>query len=228
MPTTRHIIVCEGESEWAYLQRLQGFLDDLELPPDTFETPLQFIATKRSVVKGGEYKRMENHYRCTRKEHRKTSIEIWADFDLYHRNDFKCADHYKAKPGGIPDFLFSFHNFEDFYALHFDGQPLSDWLQFGGTAGRRHFTTPLHSEGYLPEVERIFPGYEKGGLPAGFVSWASLRNLKANLHHQPMNSNPQNLQGIRSFAAFLVGEIERAYPGSLNPVSAAPITPSAP
>jgi hypothetical protein len=216
MPTTRHIIVCEGESEWAYLQRLQGFLDDQELPPDTFETALQFIVPPRVIVKNGSFGKMKSRYNKARKENKNTSIQIWADFDLYHRNDKHCAEHYAAKTDGVPDFLFSFHNFEDFFALHFDGQELAGWLQYGSSAGRRHFTAPLHARDYVPEIERIFPSYKKAELSADFVSWASLKNLKANLGHQP-SSNPRNLQGIRSFAEFLIGEIERAYPGHLAP-----------
>lgn len=149
-----------------------------------------------------------------RRSNRTASIQIWADFDLYHRNDNQCAENYSVKTGGIPDFLFSFHNFEDFFALHFDGQELASWLHFGSAAGHRHFTNPLHSHGYLPEIQRIFSGYTKGGLPADFISWSSLRNLKSNLTHQP-RSNPYNLQGVLSFAEFLIQEIEKAYPGSL-------------
>ena len=216
MPTTRHIIVCEGESEWAYLQRLQGFLDDQELPPDTFETPLRFVSPKQSIAEGGTFGKLKSLYNKTRKSNPKASIQIWTDFDLYHRNDKHCADQYAAKTDGIPDFLFSFHNFEDFFALHFDGGALAEWLQYGSPAGRRHFTAPLHARDYVPEIERIFPGYKKGGLPADFVSWASMKKLKANLEHQPA-SNPHNLQGIRSFAEFLIQEIERAYPGHLAP-----------
>ena len=216
MPTTRYIIVCEGESEWAYLQRLQGFLDDQGLPPNTFETPLRFVSPERAVAKGGIFGKLKSHYSKIRKSNSKASIKIWADFDLYHRNDKKCAEHYAAKTVGIPDFLFSFYNFEDFFALHFNGPELAQWLQFGGTAGKRHFTSPLHADGYLPEFKRIFPGYAKGGLPADFVSWDSLKNLKANLCHQP-TSNPHKLTGIHSFAEFLIREIQLAYPGSLGP-----------
>ena len=128
MPTTRHIIVCEGESEWAYLQRLQGFLDDQELAPNTFETPLRFVSPERAIAKGGTFGKLKSHYSKTRKSNSKASIQIWADFDLYHRNDKNCADNYAAKTAGIPDFLFSFHNFEDFFALHFDGPELAQWL----------------------------------------------------------------------------------------------------
>lgn len=224
MPVTRHIIVCEGESEWAYLQRLQAFLDDQEVPPDTFETPLRFIGPEHAIAKNGSFGKIVSTFKKKRTENRGRSIQIWADFDLYHRNDKQCATSYAAKTAGIPDFLFSFHNFEDFYALHFDGETLAEWLKFGGSAGKRHFITPLHSDGYLPEIKRIFPGYKKNDLPADFVSWASLRKLKANLDHQPSNSNPHNLKGIRSFAAFLIDQIERAYPGKLAPATIQPIS----
>ena len=139
MPTTRYIIVCEGESERAYLQRLQGFLDDQALPPDTFETPLRFIGPESALAKTGTFGKIKSAYNQTRRANKTASVLIWADFDLYHRNDCQCATHYAAKTAGIPDFLFSFHNFEDFFALHFDGVPLAHWLTFGGTAGLRHF-----------------------------------------------------------------------------------------
>jgi hypothetical protein len=201
--------------------RLQGFLDNQELPPNTFETPLQFIAPQRVIAKNGSFGKMKSRYNKTRKENKNSSIQIWADFDLYHRNYKHCAEDYAVKTDGIPDFLFSFHNFEDFFALHSDGPELAEWLRYGSPAGRHHFTAPLHARDYVPEIARIFPGYQKGGLPAEFVSWVSLRKLKANLGHQP-TSNPHNLTGVRSFAEFLISEIERAYPESLAPVPSAP------
>jgi len=88
MSTTRHIIVCEGESESTYLQRLQGFLDDQELPPGTFNTSLQFIVPERVIVKSGSFGKIKSRYNKTRKQNKNTSIQIWADFDLYHRNDY--------------------------------------------------------------------------------------------------------------------------------------------
>ncbi len=230
MPSVRHIIVCEGKSEWVYLRRLQSFLDSLPLPPNTFETPLRFVGPEHAAAKNGAFGKLKSSYNKTRKANGKTrSIQVWADFDLYHRNDCKCAEHYAAKTAGIPDFLFSFHNFEDFFALHWDGVHLDAWLRYGSPAGRHHFTAPLHSRDYVPEVERIFPDYHKGDLPVDFVSWASLKNLKANLGHQP-TSNPHDLQGVRSFAAFLIDQIERAYPGSLDPapVAPAPVGPPSP
>lgn len=216
MPCVRHIIVCEGESEHAYLQRLQSFLDSQPLPEGTFETPLRFIGPMQAIAKGGSFGKLKSHYNRVRKENRRApSIQIWADFDLYHRNDVNCATNYSAKSAGIPDFLFSFHNFEDFFALHWDGAHLQEWLDFGSSSGLNHFDSPLHARGYLPEIKRIFPDYGKGALPADFISWDSLKNLKSNLSHQP-DSNPSGLAGVRSFAHFLVDQIERAYPGQLD------------
>jgi len=213
MPCTRHIIVCEGESERAYLQRLQSFLEKLPLASGSFNASLRFIAPERGIVRNGSYGKLKCRYNTTRQANRNApSIQIWTDFDLYHRNDKHCADHYKNKPNGIPDFLFSFHNFEDFFALHFDGDPFQQWLQFGN---RGHFATPLHSEDYLPEIEKIFSDYKKGSLPADFITWDSLKNLKKNKSFQPLNSNPQHLNGIVAFADFLIDEIEKAYPGLL-------------
>lgn len=212
MACTRYIIVCEGESEWAYLQRLQSFLDQQPMPDGGFEPPLRFIAPERVIVKNGAFGKLKKRYSDTRKQNKNSSIQVWVDFDLYHRNDKSCAVHYARKPEGIPDFRFSFYNFEDFFALHSDGERFQEWLNFGA---RGHFATPLHSAGYLPEIKRIFPCYAKGDLPADFISWDALKNLKRNRVHQP-RANPHNLQGLGCFADFLIGEIERAYPGSLD------------
>jgi len=212
MLCTRYIIVCEGESEWAYLQRLQSFLDQQPLVGGTFEPPLRLIAPQQAIAKGGSFGKLKKQYKATRKDNKKASIQVWADFDLYHRNDNHCADHYAQKTAGIPDFQFSFHNFEDFFALHWNGASFQEWRDFGN---KGHFTTPLHSVGYLPEIKRIFPGYGKGDLPVDFISWDSLKNLKLNKSHQP-RSNPHNCQGVGNFADFIVGEIERTHPGSLD------------
>lgn len=212
MPCTRYIIVCEGESEWAYLQRLQSFLDKQPLVDGTFESPLKFIAPLQAIAKGGKFSTLKRQFSATRKSNGKSTIQIWADFDLYHRNDQDCARLYLRKTPGIPDFLFSFHNFEDFFALHSDGDRFQEWLRFGHCG---HFANPLHSSGYLPEIQRIFPNYTKGNLPVDFISWDSLRNLRQNRTHQPC-CNPHNFPAITNFADFVINALEEAYPGSLD------------
>lgn len=156
MSCTRHIIICEGESEWAYLQRLQSFLEEQPLEFGAFEPALKFFSPKRIIARSGTFGNLKKRYTLTRNDDRKTPIQIWADFDLYHRNDKHCADHYASKAAGIPDFLFSYHNFEDFFALHAEEDKFQEWVKFGEGG---HFTTPLHSREYLPEIKRIFPEY---------------------------------------------------------------------
>ena len=211
MPCERHVIVCEGESEWTYLQRLQSFVDAQPLAAGQFEPPLSFIAPERVNVKNGSYTQLKRRYNETRAQNKRSSIHVWADFDLYHRNDNKCAELYAAKTGGIPDFKFSYHNFEDFFALHHDGEKFLAWRAFGA---KGHFTVPLHAEGYLPEIRQIFTDYGKGELAPNFVNWQSLQNLKNNLQHRP-KSNPLNLGGLGNFGAFLIGKMDTAYPGKL-------------
>ncbi len=212
MRTVRHLIVCEGESERGYIQQLQGFLDRERVPEGAFEPPLRLFSPEYAIARSGRFADLRRCYTRARKQNRNESIQIWADFDLYHRNTHECVTSYKEKPEGLPDFLFSFHNFEDFLALHWDGDRFEAWLRFGG---KGHFREPLHEGGYLPEIRAILPEYKKGELPIDFFSWSSLRNLKRNLSCQP-TFNPHDLPNPRSFAGFLVDEIGRAYPGLLD------------
>ena len=208
MPTTRHIIVCEGESERAYLQRLQAFLDDQEVAAGSFDAPLCFIGPEHAVANIGTFGKIKSTYNKTRTANRGRSIHVWADFDLYHRNDKHCATHYAAKTAGIPDFLFSFHNFEDFIALHTSGDEFREWLSLGNEG---YFENPAPSPEHSELIKKIVKGYRKGSLPADFVTKERLMNLKANLSFQP-KSNPHRLQNIGKFADFLVGQLERHHP----------------
>ncbi|MEZ0295806.1 MAG: RloB domain-containing protein, partial [Candidatus Methylacidiphilales bacterium] len=211
MPGIRHLIVCEGESERAYLQQLQAFLEKQPLKPGAFESPVKFIGPQSAVTKSGVFSNLKNQYSSVRRDNKKASIQIWADFDLYHRNHKKCAENYAKRPPGIPNFCFSFHNFEDFYALHLESTEFNQWLAFGNA---EHFASPLHAEQYIPEFLRICPDYKKAEIPVEFITWDSLRNLKRNKSQQP-TSNPWKLQDIYGFADFLISQLEIAYPGQL-------------
>ena len=212
MSCARYIIVCEGESEWAYLQRLQSFLEQQQPADGSFEPPLLFIVPERVIVKTGTFGKLKSRYNKMRKENKNTAIKMWADFDLYNRNDKKCADHYAAKTAGIPDFLFSFHNFEDFIALHTSGDEFREWLSLGNEG---YFENPAPSPEHSELIKKIVKGYRKGSLPADFVTKERLMNLKANISSQP-KSNPQRLQNIGKFADFLIGQLERHHPEVLR------------
>lgn len=127
----RYLIVCEGESERAYVQGMQRFLDQQALPDGLFETPLRLISPEQAVAKGGSFAALRRQHARLRRSNRGVSIQIWADYALYHRNHQGCAVHYRNKPADLPGFLFSFHNFEDFLALHWDRDRLERWRSFG-------------------------------------------------------------------------------------------------
>ncbi len=212
MPTVRHIFVCEGYSERAYIRSLQAFLDKLPVGGDAWGAPLGFIAPNDCVADGGHYTQLRKCYLKVKKRNRNVPVHTWTDFDLFHRDDGGCSRRYAGKGRSLPDFHFSFHNFEDFLALHLDGEELQTWLRFGSEG---HFDSPQSGDDCFEWACSVFKGYRKGELPLDFISAQSLRNLKANLHLQP-RSNPRDLQGIKSFAEFIIGEVERFHPDILR------------
>ena len=211
MSSVRHIFVCEGYSERAYIKSLQAFLDKLPTAHGAWTVPLQFFTKDDYVAGNGSYGALEKCYHKAKTENRNSKVNIWADFDLYHRDDAGCSRRYAIKGMSLPDFYFSFHNFEDFLALHQDGEALQTWLRFGRDG---HFDSPKSSDDSFEWACSVFKGYRKGQLPLDFISAQSLRNLKVNLHRQP-RSNPHGLQGI-AFAEFIIGEIERFHPDVLS------------
>jgi hypothetical protein len=216
MPT--YIMVCEGYSERAYLQRLQSFL---ESQTRSFEVPLRFIPKLPETSDGDEngggfYWNVSSCYKQQRKENKKSKIEVWVDDDIYIRQDSaaerKNRTSYLGKPAGIPDFLFSFHNFEDFLVLHLDEDAKQRWH---AAFDSLHIAQPLHSTDYLSRYEAVIPGYQKGALSPDFITRESLSRLKANLE-RPLVQAPADNR-FRSFAHFLITQIDAAFPGLLGP-----------
>jgi len=218
MNPIRHIIICEGASERIYLQRLQSFLASQPARDGMFSAPLQIIPPSRAQTGNGRYSSVVRNYRKRFKEAPRTSCLAWVDFDLYHRNYKGNADAYKRKSithPKIPDFLFSFHNFEDFLALHLEDDKLSEWKRIFQQNG--HFDNPLHADDYIEDFRKIWPAYRKGDLPVDFISQDSLKRLKRNKASQP-GASLGNMAGyaVNSFADFLVEQIETVFPSLLT------------
>jgi hypothetical protein len=208
---SRYIIICEGQSEHAYLQRLQSFLDSKD---ENWTQPLQFTPICESTS-NGYYDTVVATYRRQSRDNKKTYIKIWVDADIYVRQDStperKNRAKYLKKPTGIPDFLFSFHNFEDFLALHLDDTAIQSWhTAFDST----HAAKPLHSHDYLPLYKSVFPGYHKGIIAPDFITRESLLRLKINLD-RPLISPPPE-PSFRSFAQFLITAIDTEFPALLS------------
>lgn len=84
------IVICEGNSEYAYIQNINRILRHKNFYGALF---------KPVSVNTGYFNIVKNKYRSEYKNNSKSSIIIWVDFDLYKRNDKDCMDSYKKKPG---------------------------------------------------------------------------------------------------------------------------------
>ena len=71
MPCTRHLIICEGESERAYLQRLQAFFDQQPLPSGSFEPPLRIFAPQNAVAQSGKFSALKKSVRPSKTRSKK-------------------------------------------------------------------------------------------------------------------------------------------------------------
>lgn len=169
-----HIIICEGSSEVAYLQELNRLLRENEIPLVYIQKPCD----------GGQYSKVVRKYKEVRKENRRSPIHICIDYDTYLRNNSNNWTSYRNRPQGIPEFLFTTMNFEDFLSLHLDKTLSDSWHHL--CSRNNHFSSPMHSETYTPLfTANIVPGYRKGEIPFS-LSAGHLFLLFDNLN------NPEN------------------------------------
>lgn len=203
------VVVCEGESEWTYLQRLNSALAALPVPEDWVEPPVRFIGRpKKTGVGKGSFKSVERELRKEMKQNPTAEKWAWVDADLYVRDYKDCGGNYRNRAAGIPPFHFSIFNFEDFLALHLDDDGFGRWVEVMTEAG--HFKNPLRWDEYKVLFEKIIPGYRKGGLPADFVTLESLGNLSRHLLQMPA-AELKDLRVDCTFAASMLDEISRWY-----------------
>ena len=146
-------VICEGDSEEAFLQELNKYLKDKEIK-------LTFIIFN---VGTGYYNQVKAKYNEVKKRNRSQQlIAIWVDKDIYLRNDKDNLTKYNNRKG-VPSFCFTYMNYEDFLTLH-NNEKLDAWTDM--CCRKNHFKTPVHSTEYMPLfVEKIFPNYKKGELP---------------------------------------------------------------
>jgi len=128
----------------------------------------------------GHYSIIEKLYKKVRKNNpRSEEIEIWVDKDIYERNDSGNGDKYSSKPSNIPNFLFSYFNYEDALVLHLDYEQIKKWEQI--CQRKNHFNYPLNSCEY--EVlfkNNVFNDYEKGTFPLNNFDIETIKNAIKN------------------------------------------------
>lgn len=192
-------VICEGKSECNYLQAINRLLREAGIG----------LVLKAQDAGGGMYKKVEKAYKQCVKRERHTVAWIWVDYDLYERNDKGCKTAYKNKPKGIPDFLFSVHNFEDFLILHLTDDKVANWIS---TCKDSHLLSPLHSNQYTPRLAQFFPNYTKGSLPS-VLSDFSEKHVEQAILHSRDTGIPFSCNFIETLAQYIMKE----FPGTGSP-----------
>lgn len=163
-----YIIICEGNSEFAYIQKLNRFLAEKQYH-------FTFVPKRAQT---GHFTEVEKKYRKEKKNNKKCEIKIWVDKDTYARDDLNDQVKYESSPLK-ENFLFSTMNFEDFLALHMDETTLENWHQV--CCQKKHHTDPMVESEYLPLVKKhLFPEYKKGDVPFEITEQILERLLKHN------------------------------------------------
>ena len=192
-----YIVVCEGRSEFAYLNELNRFLR--ELGKTKIKQTKMFIP---KIVGTGDYYPVVKEFKKQKKENKNTPIAIWVDYDRYCRNDNHNKDDYADRNvSKIPNFLFNYHSFEDFFVMHYDDEVLNRWQDICQL--QNHFTQPLKSD--MAESllrQHLFPEYAKSSLLPDFV--VSKEGLSNLFRHQ----QSQTCRFKSDFAAFLMKELQ--------------------
>lgn len=162
------ILLCEGPSEYAYIQELNRYLRENEYN-------FKFIP---KPVGTGFYTEVQKKHKEVRKDNPRTPIRILLDDDIYVRNENEheqANSSMLASSGFKDEFMFNVHNFEDFLMLHYDDETLNQWLT--KCTETNHGNTPMHSAQYMPLVKEMFPDYEKGELLFSPIDQEKLDNL---------------------------------------------------
>lgn len=166
--TTRPIIIlCEGKSEFAYIQtlnRLFKYCDEKSM----------CAVFKAVCINSGNWKNVIDLYKTNQKNNKGCLVLSFIDYDMYCR----CKENKKMICEGCSvakSILFSYMNFEDILMLHLDEIILKKWIK--KCTKVNHFEKPLVEEKYLEVFEsfrkknkKIFPEewrapYSKGDLP---------------------------------------------------------------
>lgn len=164
-------VICEGESEMAYLSEFNRFLRE------------EGIAYVFYTIKAtnGMYNEVKKTYYQVRKKNKKERIEILVDRDIYIRDE-EGMRYRKREEDNLPFFLFSYFNFEDFLVMHLDEKKVKRWNDVA--LFYKHNIIPLKAKEYVPLLNyyKIWPRgvkYKKGEVPFA-LSWWHLKNLIRN------------------------------------------------
>lgn len=220
------VIVCEGKSDFSYLNALQRFVEnEIPLPSGQRDPLLRFIPYPEPLgTCTGAYDKIVSAYRKAVMDLAPCKVEIWVDADIYVRNEPLNPDserqngtEYAQRSPEVPVFHFSYHNFEDFIALHCDEPIFLKWkanvLQATvGDTTLSHRVWPLARASYAPLFQTVLPHYSKRRMPFG-LSVPRLANLRRNLNDPDVQSMKKALCPGTAFGERLLQVFDEVYPG---------------
>lgn len=220
----RIIFVCEGKTDCAYLHALQRFVEN-DIPIDVYGEPrLRFIPEPDPFGSGtGKYDTIIKKYNEVVEDFEPDLVNIWVDADIYIRNEeldsntgrFNFTE-YQNRPSNIPVFHFSYHNFEDFLALHYEETVFNVWKQtvlyaVSHNTSRSHSEYPLIRSEHAPLFQKVLPRYSKRRPLSLEITIERLANLRRNLRDTDVQAMVSLQPGI-SFASYLLDVFDEAYP----------------
>lgn len=220
------IVVCEGKSDVAYLNALQRFIEnDIPLQPGQDDPLLRFVPYPELLgTCTGAYDKIVEAYQEASTVFAPDPVEIWVDADIYIRNEALNSDsnkfngtEYQNRSDDIPVFYFSYHNFEDFIALHCDDATFASWksnvLQAIGIGRNQpHHDFPLTRAEHAPLFQKVLPHYSKRKTPFA-LSVACLANLRRHLADPDVLTMLPILQPGIAFGEHLLHLFDECYPG---------------
>jgi len=156
------IILCEGKSEHAYIQKLSKFFHSQENN--------KIIFVPKTI---GGCTKVNDELRKSKQRDPKITHVIWLDADVYKRGE-------RDLPKKLRDeLLLNKFSFEDFLVMHLDRDAVMKWQDI--CKGLNHFTKPITSKICKKEIVKIFSEYKKGAQPDELeLSEKSLENLFSN------------------------------------------------
>ncbi len=184
--------VCEGESEEAYIQKLNRFLKDYGI-----RCSLKLIGED---MDGGDSYHALNQKRKSKCIPQQDERFFLIDSDKVQRKELDLRDIQSIDKQAT--ILLNTYNYEDYLALHLPPEQANEWLTVFTEAG--HFQKPLHSHNYMPLYRKVYPGYRKGSLPRDFDIAAGLHNLKDNFEQMAPSVMRENK---REFARFIIEQV---------------------
>lgn len=192
---TIYLVICEGDSEVAYVQELNRYLNEQG----------RSLVFQTVNAGGGGFSSLRQCCR-DRKTRRNGRTFVMADKDIYQRNENGNEDSYEHEKDVLPPFLFQSWNFEDFLVLHFPTVIVEEWRNLSAMNG--HLGNPKQAKDYAPiyaefcqrhaDVLAYDLPYDKGDMPFALTTKHMVDLFANNKQEFPHSDFAELLKGIVS------------------------------